>query len=330
MKTLGWGLLSTARINRSLIEPLRASARNRLVAVASRDAARAEAYAREHEIGRAHGSYEALLADPDVHVVYNPLPNSLHAEWTIKAAAAGKHVLCEKPLALTVAEVDAMAEAARRAGVVVAEAFMYRHHPQTLAVRDLVQSGRLGRVRYVRGSFSFSLSRPGDVRLDPALGGGALWDVGCYPVSYARFVLGREPVEVFGCADWNATGIDDTFTAELRFPDGVLAQADASFRLPFRTVMEIVGEDARLLVPQPFKPGADAAPLLVHGDTTEAVPVPAAPLYAGEVEDLADAVLLGRPPRVTLQDSRATVASLVALYESARRRAPVAVSPGPA
>src|SRR3990172_2137566 len=196
---LGWGLLSTARINRALIPPLRASKRSKLVAVASRTAKGAQAYAHKWRIPRAYASYEAMLDEADIDVIYNSLPNHLHAEWTIKAAQAGKHVLCEKPLALSVEEVDAMTAAARQAGVVVAEAFMYRHHTQTLKVKELVESGAVGNVRLVRGSFTFMISRQDDVRLDPAMGGGCLWDVGCYPFIYPRYLFVREPEEVLGC-----------------------------------------------------------------------------------------------------------------------------------
>ena len=323
MKTLAWGLLGTARINRALIPPLRASARNRLLAVASRNPDTASAYAREWGIERAHGSYEALLADPDIDVVYLPLPNGLHAEWAIRAARAGKHVLCEKPLAITVDEVDAIAAAARESGVTVAEAFMYRHHPQTARVRELVAAGALGRMRLVRGTFSFSLTRPQDVRLHPALGGGALWDVGCYPLSFARCVLGQEPLEVMGAQHEGQTGVDLTFAAQLRFPDDVLVQFDCSFEAPFRTVMEVVGETASLVITQPFKPGAGAQLLLNRGDKSETIDVPEADLYLGEVEDLADAVLLGKPPRVSLGDSRGNVAATVALLRSARENRPI-------
>ena len=190
---LQWGLLPTARINQALIPPLRASQRNQLAAVASRTQQSADKYAREQKIPRAHGSYEALLTDPEIDVIYNSLPNHLHAEWTIKAVEAGKHVLCEKPLALSVEEVDAIQEAARKHGRVVAEAFMYRHHPQTLKVQELVKNGSIGDLKLVRGSFSYVLSRDGDVRLDPGMGGGSIWDVGCYPISYARSVIGEEP-----------------------------------------------------------------------------------------------------------------------------------------
>src|SRR5689334_21224976 len=197
-QVLNWGLLSTARINDALIPPLHASKRNHLVAVASRTQEAADQYAREKKIPRALGSYEALLADPEIDVIYNPLPNHLHAEWTIKAVEAGKHVLCEKPLALSVDEVDAIRDAARKHGRVVMEAFMYRHHPQTLKVQEIIKSGVLGTLKLLRGSFSFFLSREKDVRLDPEMGGGSIWDIGCYPISYARTVVGENPREVFG------------------------------------------------------------------------------------------------------------------------------------
>src|SRR5687768_10164673 len=198
MSRLRWGLLSTARINRLIIPAVRASARSDITAVASRSLEKGRAYAAEWKIPRVLGSYEALLNDPDVDVVYIPLPNSLHVEWTVRALEAGKHVLCEKPLALTVEDVDRIAEVAARSDRVASEGFMYRHQPLTHAVEQLVKTGRLGAVRSVKGAFTFPLTREGDVRLDPALGGGSLWDVGCYPVSYGCLLAGTTPVEVFG------------------------------------------------------------------------------------------------------------------------------------
>ena len=242
-KVLNWGLLSTARINRALIPPLRFSTRNHLLAVASRTQEAADRYAREWKISRAYGTYEALLADPEIDIIYNPLPNHLHAEWTIKALEAGKHVLCEKPLALSVDEVDKVRAAARRQGGVVAEAFMYRHHPQTLKVQELVREGALGTLKLIRGSFTYVLSHAGDVRLHPAMGGGSIWDVGCYPISYARTVVGGEPLEVFGWQVTGPTGIDETFVGQMRFADNVYAQFDSSFAIPFQTFMEIVGSE---------------------------------------------------------------------------------------
>ncbi|MEZ0397232.1 MAG: Gfo/Idh/MocA family oxidoreductase [Anaerolineales bacterium] len=320
-RTLRWGLLSTARINRKLIEPLRMSKRNRLAAVASRSQEKAEAYARQHRIPKTYGSYEALLADPQVDVIYNPLPNHLHAEWTIRALEAGKHVLCEKPLALSLEEVDAIAAAARQHGRVVAEAFMYRTHPQTLEVQRLVQTGELGEIRLVRGSFTFMLDNPGDYRLDPAMGGGALWDVGCYPLSYTRAVLGAEPLEVFGWQRLGETGVDRAFVAQMRFPGEVFAQFDCSFDLPYHVFMEIVGSDATLIIRTPFCPGLNEKLYLVDErkkKKTQVILVKGLPPYLSEVEDMADAVLEGKPPLVSLADSRANTAAILALFESAR------------
>jgi predicted dehydrogenase len=315
---LRWGLLSTARINRVIIPPLRVSPRNELVAVASRDQAKAEKYAAEWGIGRVHESYEALLADPEIDVIYNPLPNSLHAEWTIKALQAGKHVLCEKPLTAKVSETDAIIAAAESNGKVVAEAFMYRHHPQTLKVKELVASGALGALRLMRGSFSFTLSRDPDVRLRPDLDGGCIWDVGCYPVSYIRTVVGAEPEEVFGWQVTGPTGVDLLFAGQMRFPNNVFAQFDCAFNMPYRAQVEIVGSEATLTVPTPFKPGLETEIYLTRGDDTEQIVIAGQELYQGEVEDMADAVLLGKPPRISLADSRGNVAALAALLQSAR------------
>ena len=317
-KILNWGLLSTARINRALITPLQASKRNRLVAVASRSQKKADTYAKEREIPRAYGSYEALLADPEIDVIYNPLPNHLHAEWTIKAVEAGKHVLCEKPLALNVDEVDAVQAAARKHGRVVAEAFMYRHHPQTLKVQELVRDGSLGSVKLIRGSFRYVLSREGDVRLTPEWGGGSIWDVGCYPISYVRSVLADEPLEVFGQQVTGPTGIDDTFVGQMRFANDVLAQFDSSFVLPFVSFMVIVGSEGTLNISNPYKPNEDEKIYLIRNGKTEIISIQGQELYIGEVEDMADAILLGKEPRISLDDSRGNVMTITSLLESAR------------
>lgn len=326
-KILNWGLLSTARINRALITPLRASKRNHLLAVGSRSQASADVYAREWKIPRAHGSYEALLADPEVDVIYNSLPNHLHAKWTIKAVEAGKHVLCEKPLALSVEEVEAMKATAQKHGRLVAEAFMYRHHPQTLKVQELVKSGSLGTLKLIRGSFSFVLTREGDVRLNPGWGGGSIRDVGCYPISYTRTVVGAAPLEVFGWQVTGQTGIDETFVGQMRFENDILAQIDSSFVIPFHAFMEIIGSEGTLNIPSPFKPGAEEKIYLTRGDKVETIKIKGQELYSGEVEDMADAILLGKDPRVALDDSRANVAVICALLESARLGKPVSIRP---
>jgi len=325
-RILRWGLLSTARINRALIPPLRASARNELIAVTSRDLTKARAYAEEWNIPRAYGSYDDLLADPEIDVIYNPLPNSLHAEWTIKAAQAGKHALCEKPLAVSVDEVDVMSAAAKQAGVVVAEALMYRHHPQTLQVKELVDAGAIGTLRLVRGSFTFKLTRTVDVRLDSLLSGGSIWDVGCYPISYARYIAGAEPIEVSGWQVTGPTGVDETFVGQMRFANGVCAQFDCGFRAPFRTHIEIVGSDGAISIPHPFRPGLGERITVMRGDDVQTLTIPGEELYVGEVEDMADAILLGTPPRVSLADSRGNVAAIVALLRSARENRPLPVA----
>jgi predicted dehydrogenase len=319
---LNWGLLSTARINRAVIPPIHASPRSRLLAVGSRSAAAAQEYAARWGIPRAHGSYEALLADRDVDIIYISLPNSLHAEWTIKALEAGKHVLCEKPLAVSVAEVDAISAAAQRANRVAAEAFMYRHHPQTLKVQEIVDSGQLGEVKLVRSAFTFKINNEEDVRLKASLAGGSVWDLGCYPVSYARYVFGAEPEEAFGWQTTGAGGVDEYFYGQLRFPGGRVALFDSGFRLPFRMEMEIVGVEGSLSVPMAFKPGLQAAITLRRGEEEMRIAIAAQELYRGEVEDMADAALDGKAPRISLEHSRANVAAICALYASARSGQP--------
>ncbi len=320
-KQLRWGLLSTANINRRLIPAIRATRRAELIAVASREQARAEAYAAEWEIPRAHGSYEALLADPDVDAVYISLPNSLHAEWAVKAAQAGKHVLCEKPLALSVAEVDQIEAAARSAGVVAAEAVMYLYHPLIHRARQLVREGAVGRVTLVRGAFSFFLDRLNDVRWRPELGGGSLWDVGSYPVSFIRWIAG-EPEQVFGWQTLSSSGVDVTFTGLLHCRDEMLGAFDCGFRQPFRTEAEVVGTEGRLIVEQPYIIGPESRIVLRRSSGEEVITEPADDPYQCEVEAIVAAALDGIALPVPLASSRANVAALTALYESARRGRP--------
>ena len=322
---LRWGLLGTARINRSLIPAIRASARSQLVGVASRSAERATLYAAEWQIPVPYASYEAMLADSQIDAVYIPLPNHLHVQWTLNAIVAGKHVLCEKPLALQPADVDLVAERARQAGVVVAEAFMYRHHPLTLRVAGMVNDGMVGRLRGVRGAFTFTLTRPNDVRLVPEWGGGSLWDVGCYPVSYARLLAG-EPIAVSAQAVRHQTGIDMAVAGTLLFPDDIIGVFDCGFGAHFRTFVEISGTDAVLTLETPFKPGVEASLRLARGDDTQTIVVPGEPLYLGEVQDLECAVFEGTPTRVSLDDSRRNIATLVALHEAARTGRVVAMA----
>jgi predicted dehydrogenase len=318
MARLRWGLLSTARINRLIIPAIKASTRSALSAVASRTLDRATTYAAEWAIPRALGSYEALIDDPEIDVIYVGLPNSLHVDWTVRSLDAGKHVLCEKPLALSVEDVDRIQTAATRAARVATEAFMYRHQPLTHAADAVVKSGRLGAIRGFKGAFTFPLTRAGDVRLDPALGGGSLWDVGCYPVSYACFLAGEAPVEVAGWQHASAAGVDLEFAGMMRFTDGSVAQFDSGFMGPFRAEMAVVGTGAALRIERPFRTDAMSRLLLTTGDDTESLPFDHEAPFAGEIADMEAAALDGRPARIALSESRRTASAILALYESAR------------
>jgi len=320
---LRWGILSTAHINRSLIPPLKESKRNRLIAVASRDKQKAAAYSSEWKIPKAYGAYEELLSDPEVDVIYNPLPNSLHAAWTVKALEAGKHVLCEKPLATTLDDVDAITAAASKTGKVVAEAFMYRHHPQTLKVKELVKGGAVGKVVMMRGVFTFSLTNLQDIRMNPDLSGGSIWDIGCYPISYARFMYGLEPIQVFGFQVEGPTGVDQSFSGEMRFLGDVVAQFQSSFWSPSYTLFEIFGDKGRIVIPEPFKPGSNEKFYLFQNGNEKEIEVKSGNLYEGEIEDMADAILNNKPPRISLAESRNNVRTILNLLASAKTGAPI-------
>jgi xylose dehydrogenase (NAD/NADP) len=318
---LRWGILGAARIAPRIVRGVGDSGRSTLTAVASRDAARGAAFAARHDIPLTFGSYQGLLDSPDVDVVYIALPNHLHAPWAVRALDAGKHVLCEKPLALTVDEVDAIIAAAQRNGRLAAEAFMYLHHPQTLRAVELARSGELGELQLVLGTFSFLIDHPNDPRLEPDMGGGSLWDVGCYPVSLARRVAAEEPDRVQAFARFDERGVDRTFIGQLRFPGGLLAQFDSGFAARDRERVEIVGSEANLVLTAPFLVEPDGPPAsltLRHGRAETVIPVEGADQVAAEVRDLEAAVLDGRELRVSLAFSRGTVATLVALDRAAR------------
>jgi D-xylose 1-dehydrogenase (NADP+, D-xylono-1,5-lactone-forming) len=329
MGKIRWGILSTARINRRVIPALKASAQNELVAVASRNLEHARAYAHEWKIPVAYGSYGELLNDPNIDVIYISLPNHLHAEWTIKAAQAGKHVLCEKPLALNVADVDRISAAAAAGGVTVMEAFMYRHHPMTLKVRELVETGAIGDVRYLRATFTFILDATStNIRWQPESGGGSLWDIGCYPVSYARLIMGCLPAEVCGAQVLGDSGIDVSFTGQIRFPNGAFAQVESSFELPSYTSVEIRGTQGTILVPVPFNPSQERTQItLIQADKQRELHFDYPLLYKGEVEDMAAAITTHKPPRLSLAESREIIAILTALYQSALENRPIRFEP---
>jgi predicted dehydrogenase len=223
------GILGAANIARLFVAGVRPSLKVAVTAVASRDAERAGKFAAETGIAQVHPSYEALLADPEIDAIYNPLPNNLHAEWSIRAANAGKHVLCEKPLATSAAEARAMFAAAARNGVQLAEAYPYRAQPQTLKLRKLLKENAIGRLQLIQASFGFPLTDASNIRLNPALAGGALMDAGCYPVSLVRTIAGERPKRVHALARWSESGVDRTLVASIEFSSGLLAQVSCSF-----------------------------------------------------------------------------------------------------
>jgi len=297
---------------------MRAARRSELVAIASRDRARAEAYAREWSIPRAAAGYQTLLDSPDIDAVYIPLPNTDHVPWTLEAIAAGKHVLCEKPLALDPADVDRIATAASNAKLVVEEGFMYRHEPLTARVMSLINDGAIGTVRAIVSGFTFALEMEANIRLDPSLGGGALWDVGSYPVTYAQLILGHEPKMVFGTAQRHSSGVDEEFTGLLRFDKGATAAIYAGFRTPYRTWLEILGSEGGLTVPNPFRPGPLETIELERKSGVQQIAVTGSPeIFVREMESFAARVLDGAPAVVTLAESRRTAATLCALYAAA-------------
>jgi xylose dehydrogenase (NAD/NADP) len=318
------GLLSTARINRAILAGAAETDRAEVVAVASRDGALAQAYAAEHGIPTAHGSYDALLADPDVDAVYISLPNGMHHEWTMRALEAGKHVLCEKPYTRHPAEVDEAFDTAEAKRLVLLEAFMYRHHPQTAQIARLVSEGALGRVLAVKAVFSFPLTDLANVRAIAELEGGALMDVGCYCVSGSRLVAG-EPESVLAEQVTGATDVDMALYGTLRFADDVVAQIEASFLAPDRQLLEVVGETGVLRAQAPWRLDWGGDLVLERDRVTEVVAVPRANSYTLELENLADAIDGRAPALLGRDDALAQARTIDALYRSAAERAAVAV-----
>ena len=318
------GLLSTANINRAILAGAAKTRQVDVVAVASRDAGRADAYAAEHGIATAHGSYEALLADPEVEAVYISLPNGMHHEWTMHALAAGKHVLCEKPYTRHPHEAEEAFDAADAAGLVLAEAFMYRHHPQTATVARLVADGAIGRLCAVKATFTFPLHDLSNVRALPELDGGALMDVGCYCVSGIRLLAG-EPEHVRGEQVTGTTGIDMAFHGTLRCAGDVVGQFEATFRSPERQSLEAVGEDGVLVVEAPWRVDWGGSVTLRRDGATELVEVEEADAYTLELENLAAAIEGRAPALLGRADAVGQARAIDALYRSADSGTRIAV-----
>jgi len=321
--TVSWGFLSKANINDELLAGAAESDRVDVIAVASRDGARAEAYARERGIERAYGSYDEVLADPDVEAVYISLPNSLHVEWSIRALEAGKHVLCEKPLSRRAADVERAFDVAEQSGRLLMEAFMYRHNPQTARLKELVDGGAIGRLRLVRAAFSFPLADAENVRLNPSLDGGGLMDVGCYCVSGLR-LLGGEPEQVYGEQVLGESGVDELFTGAMRFPGNVLAQFDSGLVVPERDELEAIGEEGSLFLDDPWHCTRPVIELRTAGGVEE-IAVEQADSYRLQLENMSDAIRGEAEPVLGRQDAVGQARAIEALYRSAAEDRPLSL-----
>lgn len=311
---LRWGVLGCASIARRVVPAITGVAGNRVAAVASRSLDKARAFAAELGVPRAFGSYAEMLASGEIDVVYNPLPNALHAEWTIHALERGLPVLCEKPFTVNAAEARMVIAAAHRTGLTVAEAFMYRHHPLYAQVARLVAEGAIGELRLVSGVFTFALGDPSEIPASAELGGGSLRDVGCYPVNLARLVTGAEPTRAFAMARFG--DVDHTLAAVLEFPGGVVAQVASSIESEERAHAEILGTRGAILLDSPWFPGDGFT--LVRDGQSQRVPCATGDGYVLEIEDFARAVRTGTAPRWPAEDALANMVVLDALLESAR------------
>ncbi len=332
-RSLRIGVLGAANIARQFIAGVRPSTRVSVTALASRDVERARSFARETGVAQVHSTYEALLADPAIDALYIPLPNSLHAEWSIRAAEAGKHVLCEKPLATSAREARAMFEAARRNGVQLAEAYPYRAQPQTLKMRELLAAGAIGRLQFVHAAFGFPLADPSNIRMNPALAGGALMDAGCYPVSLVRTIAGERPVRVQAMATRAESGVDRTLVASMEFASGLLAQISCSFATARHRHAFIAG-DAGSIATTYFNETSSALPPVIEvrrgsgwDAERETVTCAATNGFLAEAEAFRDLVVHGRETWIgaSIEESIDIATTLEALAASAREGVAVGI-----
>ncbi|SRR6266568_1862157 len=320
------GTLGAARITRNaLIDPARHVADAVVTAVAARDTDRARAFAAEHGITRAHDSYEAVIADPDIDAIYNPLPNSLHARWTLKAIEAGKHVLCEKPFTANADEAETVAAAAKASGVVVMEAFHYRYHPLAERMREIVHGvdgtgGELGAVGQVEASLHFPIASPADIRFSYELGGGATMDGGCYAISCLRLLGPGEPEVVSAAAELTSPGVDGAMTAGFYFPGGAAGRFDASLLppdRPFTADVQVTGERGHMRVENFMAPQDGHRLEVTAGGESRREHIPGEPTYTYQLRAFTAAVLRGEPFPTTAQDAVVIMRLIDDVYRAA-------------
>ena len=301
-----WGILSTANIGRKVIPAIHASSNGEVAAVGSRSLSTAQAFAKEQSIPTAYGSYEELIADEDVDAIYIPLPNRLHAEWSIKCAEAGKATLCEKPFASDAQEARTVVDVFDQTGVPLAEAFMYRFHPQQIKVKEIIAAGGIGDLHIISSSFTFPIHGEGNIRLSKALAGGGLMDVGCYCINLMRFITGEEPASVTAAARiGQVTGVDEALAATLEFPSGVIGHFDCGLRSQRQQTYTVKGSEGMIVVPTAFTPDKTAGSRIQHwrGNSCAEHTIEAADHYQLMVEDFADALLNRRRPRFSPMDA---------------------------
>jgi xylose dehydrogenase (NAD/NADP) len=325
MKRLRWGILGCAAIaDRAVIPAIQASETGELLAIASRDESKARRKAEQFGIPKFYGSYEALLADPDIDAIYIPLPNHLHKEWTVAAAQAGKHILCEKPLAMNAQEAQEMVDACKDAGVHLAEAFMYRHHPRIARVKEIVASGEIGELRAIRGVFTYNgAANKGDIRQVKEWGGGGLFDVGCYPLSAARFIMGVEPeaVTVSALFSHEHDDVDMMASGLVEFPGNVALTFDCGMWAVFRNELEIVGTDGTILLKPSFLPSKENDDIAVHvGDSIRREGPYGIDAYVSQSDQFARTVWGEEQPAFPSQDAVSNMKLLDACMASARTR----------
>ncbi|TYP68985.1 Gfo/Idh/MocA family protein [Paenibacillus methanolicus] len=323
-RKLRWGIIGCAGIAvRSVIPGIQQSETGEVAAIASRGLAKAQETAETLGIPKAYGSYEELLADGDIDAIYIPLPNHLHMEWTIKAIEAGKHVLCEKPIALNAAEAQRMADASRSAGVHLAEAFMYRYHPAYARVKEIIDSGEIGDIRGIHGTFTFNnAADSGNVRYKREWGGGSIYDVGCYPISAARLLLGEEPVaaSVHALLSPEHDNVDMMAAGILEFSNGVALSFDCGMWAAFRNTLEVLGTQGRIELPSAFL----GSNFFVHtGEGTRVEEQPTLNQYSLQADDFARVVWGEKQARFAPEDAVANMKVIDACLESAYTRSRV-------
>jgi predicted dehydrogenase len=317
---LRWGILSTATIAHRFVDALQQSHRSEVAAVASRELERAQTFAEKHAIPCAYGSYDELLNDSSINVVYIPLPNTMHAEWIIKAAEKGKHVLCEKPIALSMEEMERIQQAAQEHNVIVMEGLMYLHHPQTLVIEEIIRRGIIGDIVHIKAWLERYVPTNNDpLCIHPEFGGGALWNFGIYPLSFAMLITGQLPVHIHASAKTNEYGCDAALESELLF-GSCSAHISCNIISPSSKGASIIGTKGRIEIPNPWTPGKSYEETILQvitHDGAETITIPAKNPYLCEIEDMERCILENKEPRIPLEASKAFLKTIIDVYTDA-------------